>query len=95
MIAVNYGGPRVLHRRIFDKTKGGTFFTTEEGYMAMGSDLTQPGDQVTLIAGVRLPMIIRPHSDGTYRIICLAYVYGVMNGEKWPDDTGRELVDWL
>ncbi len=93
VMAANYCGTRDLHRWIFKMTSGRTFFTTEKGYMGTGSDMTQAGDQVALISGMRFPMIIRRNSDGTYRLVCPAYVHGVMNGEKWPEDEGTGVKD--
>jgi len=95
MIAANYCTARDLHRWIFKMTTGRTFFTTENGYMGTGSELAQAGDQIALISGMRFPMIVRRNDgDGMYGFVCPAYVHGLMDGEKWPEDesTGVEIL---
>ncbi|PVH81297.1 HET-domain-containing protein [Cadophora sp. DSE1049] len=67
------------------------FLTTEKGHMGQGMPDIQAGDEVLLVAGVSRPLIARKVGE-TYRLIGQAYVHGVMDGEKWPEDES-ELVD--
>jgi len=63
--------------------------------MGTGSELAQAGDQIALISGMRFPMIVRRNDgDGMYGFVCPAYVHGLMDGEKWPEDesTGVEIL---
>jgi hypothetical protein len=45
----------------------------------------QEHDHVVLFAGLSHPMIVRTEGN-TNHLIGPAYVYGIMHGEKWPED---------
>jgi hypothetical protein len=47
----------------------------------MGSVSVEPGDQVWVLKGGDVPLILRPVKDGRYRLIGEAYVHGIMRGE--------------
>jgi len=51
----------------------------------------EAGDEVLLVAGVTRPLIAR-RIGVRYRLIGQAYVHGIMDGEKWPEDESK-LVD--
>jgi hypothetical protein len=70
---------------------GMKFFTTSAQYMGKALSSAQEGDVVMLISGVNHPMIARKTGE-TYRLVCPAYVYGIMHGEKWPDNE-EDLMD--
>lgn len=67
------------------------FFTTEKGYMGLGMPVVHIGDEVILVTGVSIPLIAQK-VGGRYRLLGPAYVHGVMDGEKWPENES-ELVD--
>ncbi|KAH7327450.1 hypothetical protein BKA65DRAFT_510616, partial [Rhexocercosporidium sp. MPI-PUGE-AT-0058] len=67
------------------------FFTTENGYMGMGMPEIETGDQVLLVAGLPRPLIGRKVGE-RYQLIGPAYLHGIMDGEKWPEDESQ-LVD--
>ena len=95
MIAVNYGGAQNIHQWIYKLTAGKTLFTTGEGYMGIGSDLIQEGDRVVLIPSFNLPMIVRGCEDGSHRFVAPAYIHGIMDGEKWPDNEADVLTHFV
>ncbi|KAF9777331.1 hypothetical protein IL306_004462 [Fusarium sp. DS 682] len=74
------------HRRLF---------VTNEGYIGLAHPSVEPGDEVVLLSGGRMPFIIReesPQSSEYYYILGEAYVHGIMDGEllstaesKWVD----------
>lgn len=70
---------------------GRTLYTTYAGYMGLRPRSVQAGDVIALFSGIKAPFIPRSAeargSEAEYRMIGPAYVYGVMDGEKWPDDT--------
>lgn len=66
-------------------------FTTSDGHLGKGLKAIQEGDLVALIAGVHWPLIIRKEGD-LYRSKGPAYIHGIMNGEKWPDNK-KNLID--
>ncbi|OCK73302.1 HET-domain-containing protein [Lepidopterella palustris CBS 459.81] len=61
------------------------FFTTSNGYMGTAFHTVQVGDDVVLLSGCRVPMLLRP--EGTYyRAIGPAYVHGIMQDDSWSQD---------
>lgn len=48
-----------FHRSVECATRGRTFFLTETGGMGLGPENCQTGDEVYLISGSRVPMILR------------------------------------
>ena len=48
-------------------------------------------DEVFLIPGCRSPAILRPTTDGKYRLVGDAIVIGAMMGEVWKDVTAEQL----
>lgn len=71
------------------------FFYTEKGYFGTMADplpvSVADGDVVAVVGGLGMPLVLRPF-DGGYRLICHAYVHGMMHGEAWPED-GSMLED--
>ncbi|KAI1389442.1 heterokaryon incompatibility protein-domain-containing protein [Hypoxylon trugodes] len=65
----------------------------DTGYLSMAYHHCQEGDQVFLLAGSDVPIILRPHGH-EFRVVAPAYVHGVMKGEAWPDDESqlRDLI---
>lgn len=61
------------------RTKGRKVLVSEEGYLVLGPRLTEPGDIVTFLDGCRVPFILRPSPDGSFRLVGEAYVFGVMD----------------
>jgi hypothetical protein len=59
-----------------------TFFITKNGYMGSGSAAIKKGDHVVLVPGLNLLMILRPVNE-RYKIVTLAFVYGIMFKEAW------------
>ncbi|PMD43910.1 HET-domain-containing protein [Hyaloscypha variabilis F] len=58
--------------------------TTKNGYLAAVPYTTEVGDFIALLAGGRLPFILRPTGDH-YCFVGPCYVHGIMNGEAFPD----------
>jgi hypothetical protein len=54
---------------------------TSEGYMCNADKDTHIGDRIAVVAGCRMPLILRAKDDGTYKVIGHAYVMGLMYGE--------------
>ena len=71
---------------------GMAFCRTEKRYLGWTSPFAQPGDTVCLLEGAAAPWVIRPKSDGTFRLVGEAYIHGIMYGEgigwegsQWED----------
>jgi hypothetical protein len=67
--------------RMREVKTGRRLLRTEKGYLGMGSVSVEPGDQVWVLKGGDVPLILRPVKDGRYRLIGEAYVHGIMRGE--------------
>lgn len=65
---------------------------TLRGYLAGVPCTTEPGDEIVVLAGGKLPYILRPTKD-YYRLVGPCYVHGIMNGEAFPDDS--EDLEWF
>lgn len=75
--------------------RGRSCITTEEGYIGLAPQDTQPGDVISVILGCRMPMLLRPvvdavssQSQGTeqesptrWQVVGACYIPGLMNGE--------------
>ncbi|KAF5617220.1 heterokaryon incompatibility 6 OR allele [Fusarium tjaetaba] len=70
-------------------------FLTSRGYLGLAHPSSQPGDEVVLLSGGRVPFVVHRVStemSKCYSIVGEAYVHGIMDGEllgtadgKWED----------
>jgi hypothetical protein len=73
-----------------------SFFHTEDGYIGLGPQATEPGDLLVILYGSGYPAVLRPHKDeGWFFFVGLAYVHGIMNGEAVRESKGWGLEDTL
>jgi hypothetical protein len=63
---------------------GTALCTTAKGYLAAVPYVTKVGDCIAVLAGGRLPFVLRPTGDH-YRLVGPCYVHGIMNGEAFPE----------
>ncbi len=69
------------------------FFVTEAGWMGLATGAVEVGDAVVLFSGPRTPFLIREQGNETARLVCPAYVEGVMEGWLWNEQLPlREFV---
>ncbi|RSL73493.1 hypothetical protein CEP51_011755 [Fusarium floridanum] len=59
-------------------------FRTKKGYIGLGNPSTQPGDEVAILFGAPVPIVLREFKEG-YVIIGTSYVHGIMDGEIIQD----------
>jgi len=60
--------------------------TTDEGYVGMGPCRVQPGDQVWVLIGCSIPLVLRScEKSQTYEVIGECYLDGYMSGEALKD----------
>lgn len=68
--------------------------STGNGHLVLAPVSTMEGDVVAVLAGGRLPYVLRPRrreegnqgSDALHEFVGDAYVFGIMDGEAWPED---------
>jgi hypothetical protein len=68
------------------------FFITFDGYLGTASEYVIEGDEVALVAGVHMPLVIRGTPGGQHELISPAFVYGMMSGERWIGDNLVEIA---
>jgi hypothetical protein len=56
-------------------------FKTRGGYLGTGPRSLRQGDEVWILHRAGMPFVLRPQSNGNYRLIGEAFVYGVMHSE--------------
>ena len=62
---------------------GRRMFRTQDGYVGLGPQYLQSGDQVALFEGGKLPFIIRGNGSEQYELIGDCIVHGAMSGELY------------
>jgi len=79
------------------KTWSGTFFITKDGYLGIGPEATQPGDQIVVLDGARSPFLLRPLVNSLdYALLGDSFVLGLMHGEVKDMYAGGELESrWI
>ena len=68
--------------------RGRALFLTEGGRVGIGHETLQPGDQVWLLAGAKVPFLLRQSHHDHMKLVGETYVDGMMFGELWPADGG-------
>ncbi|KAF4960119.1 hypothetical protein FGADI_1137 [Fusarium gaditjirri] len=56
-------------------------FMTSTGFVGVGPLDIQPGDEVCILLGGKIPYLLRAQGDEAYTLVGEAYVHGVMHGE--------------
>ena len=64
-------------------------FITNTGHSGISQGHFQESDLVVLLAGSDFPVVLREERE-SYRFIALSYVFGIMAGEAWPENTKIE-----
>ena len=69
-------------------------FTTESCKLGIGLVSVQPKDEIWILAGAKVPYVLRPKGGGEYELVGEAYVHDVMHGEfvKERKDETRDIV---
>lgn len=68
---------------------GRTLFITSTGMLVLGPGNMLPGDVVVVLHGTPIPFILRPASDGLWRLAGECYVYDVNEGRihrEWEEN---------
>ncbi|KAI0968144.1 heterokaryon incompatibility protein-domain-containing protein [Xylaria arbuscula] len=60
------------------------YFVTEDGYIGMGIAPFQDGDELFVLSECRVPWVLRKFSDTRYKMVCRAWVGGMMERELEP-----------
>ncbi|KAI1802000.1 HET-domain-containing protein [Daldinia bambusicola] len=63
------------------RINGSYLFSTQNGYVGMINGEPQQGDEIFVVLGCNMPMLLRPTTSGEYEVIGDCYVHGIMDGE--------------
>jgi len=66
------------------------FIWTREGYLGLASALADVGDEIVVVKGGKVPLILRPEG-AHWRLQGDCYVRGIMNGEAFREGDARLL----
>ena len=77
----------IWYRSRFAAEDPGALFETVGGHLGVVRAAAQLDDEVWIVRGSRLPVVLRKSSEreGHYRVLGVAYVHGCMNGEAMTD----------
>ncbi|KAK7977125.1 HET-domain-containing protein [Apiospora saccharicola] len=69
--------------------------TTTKGHLGMATKASKQGDSIFLLKDCNMPLVLRPHGDGTYHLVGECFVHGIMDGEAMDqflqDDSVEEM----
>jgi hypothetical protein len=64
---------------------------TKKGHLCLVPGSTQPGDEVWLFRGSKVPLVVRPDEGEHWKLVGEAFIHGIMNGEGYDDAACRDL----
>lgn len=69
--------------------------TTEKDYLVLAPRATQQGDEIYILKGCNVPLVLRHNDDGSHTLVGECYIQGLMNGEalEFQQKSGVEDVD--
>ena len=65
-----------------------SLFISEEGYVGLAPTSARKGDEVWIVRGSKIPLLLRKQSERTYRFVGEIYIHGLMNGELFEQEHG-------
>ncbi|KAF2746568.1 HET-domain-containing protein [Sporormia fimetaria CBS 119925] len=68
-------------RYLCSHSGGLALIQTRNKLIGIGSPGAEPGDQVCLVFGYELPLLLRPQENGTFKVVGTAYIHGLGDGE--------------
>jgi hypothetical protein len=77
-----------LNACICSQSRKKAFYVTQKKYFGTAPDRIS----VSILAGLNVPVVLRPRPDGTYAFVSHCYLHGFMHGEAFNGDT-EELQD--
>jgi hypothetical protein len=92
-LAPNSDNITLFCQSFFGATAYRRFFITRDGRMGIGPESIQPGDQVVIMCGGKVPFAIRRDNSGHShhaKLVGDLYIHGVMDGEGVPANHGQE-----
>ncbi|KAI0386961.1 heterokaryon incompatibility protein-domain-containing protein [Hypomontagnella monticulosa] len=95
------GGPGIIEVSISRFTAGKRMFVTEQGYFGLAPEAAVEGDQVVVLLGGRMPLVIRQAEAESpelrkFKLVGTCNVHGLMDGEaiEMVEDGDLQLEDF-
>ncbi|MDI1487657.1 MAG: hypothetical protein OHK93_006928 [Ramalina farinacea] len=68
-------------------------FVTTDGQVGLAPDISRPGDCVVLVAGLSVPLVVRPArgNEAGLHLIGECYLYGLMHGEIYNQSKSEDV----
>lgn len=85
-------GPRLMSKFVAEKSVRRRLARTEGGFLALVPPEAEFGDTVVLLAGGRLPFVLRSRNDRAWELIGPTYVHGIMYGEAFEESSCEEIM---
>jgi hypothetical protein len=86
-----------FHLSFLEACIGRRIFVTKKGYFGIGPAELEEGDEIYILAGGKLPLVLRPLPKSrprTFELVGDCYVHGIMDGEAVSGHgSGRESVE--
>ncbi|KAF6802485.1 hypothetical protein CMUS01_15337 [Colletotrichum musicola] len=60
-------------------------FATSGGRLGLIAGGIEAGDEIWILPGLNVPVALRRVEDGSYSLVGVTYVHGIMHGEAVPD----------
>ena len=57
-----------------------SFLVSQDGHIGLASRTVEPGDQICILLGCDMPLILRPDEYGRHSVVGACYVHGSMDG---------------
>lgn len=78
----------------FTLSSGRRLLVTAKGYLAWATEGIKQGDQICILYGCSVPVVLRPEGGGRWKLVGECYVQGVMDGEAldWVERGKVEVV---
>jgi hypothetical protein len=68
-----------------EDTVGRCYFTTETGYSGIAGHAVEDGDVLCILFGCKLPVVLRPQSDGAFTLVTFTNTLDIMEGQFLTD----------
>ncbi len=66
--------------RVSAALSGGKFVISHDGYIGLAPRAVEPGDQICIVLGCTMLLILRPDEYGRHSVVGPCYVHGLMDG---------------
>ncbi|KAI1261510.1 HET-domain-containing protein [Xylariaceae sp. FL1019] len=77
-----YGSPGALVLSLLDvRTSGRTLLHGTDGYMGLGPPSAEINDEICVLSGCTVPLVLRPQGDGNYIVVGECFAIGLTQGE--------------